>query len=131
MPGILEGQLASAIYAGFKGKLSRATLWRRVLAASGALDQLGDSTEATPTTWGAEGFTDNYSDAFKAAAGIPVTDLKVCLFAKSLPAGVRPQKDDKVNLPAGSSNWYQLRKADTDPATALWTCQAYACAAPG
>jgi hypothetical protein len=130
VPGLLEGQLASAIYAGFKGKLSKATLWRSVGAESGGLDALGDELAIVPTIWPGQGFTDNYSDAFKARAGIPETDLKVCLFAKSLPAGVRPLKDDKVNIPTGSAAWYQLRKADTDPATALWTCQAYACAAP-
>lgn len=131
MPSLLEGALASAIFAGFKGKLLKATLRREVSSISGGLDELGDDLASTPMTWGAEGFTDDWSDAFKARAGIPLTDSKVCLFAKSLPAGVRPEKDDKVNIPAGSAAWYQLRNAKTDPATALWTCQAYECGAPG
>lgn len=130
MPGLLEGQLAKAIFAGFKGKLSKATLWRAIGAQSGGLDELGDQLATFPIEWGAEGFTENYNDAFKARAGIPQTDLKVNLFAASLPVGIRPLKDDKVNIPAGSAAWYQLRKADTDPATALWVCQAYACQRP-
>jgi hypothetical protein len=128
--GLLNGQLATAIFAGFKGKLLKATLWRLVGGDSSGLDGFGDDLDQAPTTWGAEGFTENYDDAYKARAGIPLTDLKVNLFAASLATGVRPQKDDKANIPAGSAAWYQLRAVKTDPATALWVCQAYACAAP-
>lgn len=129
--GLLDGQLAQAIYDGFKGKLLKGSLRREVIGDSSGLDELGDPVAAQPTTWGIQGFTDEYSDFFKAQAGIPTSDLKVCIFGKSLPAGVRPQKDDKVSfVQAGVSTWYQLRKATTDPATALWTCQGYVIPAP-
>ncbi len=129
--GVLDGQLAAAVYAGFKGKLLKGTLRREVLGDSGGLDEFGDPIAPTPQTWGLQGFTDNYSDFFRASSGIPTTDLRVSVFAKSLPAGVRPQKDDKVSLAqAGVTTWYQLRRVTTDPATALWTCQSFVCEAP-
>lgn len=129
--GILDGQLAQAVYDGFKGRLLKGTLRREVIGDSSGLDELGDAVAPEPVSWGAQGFTDEYSDFFKAQAGIPTTDLKVCIFAKSLPAGVRPQKDDKVSLTqAGVTTWYQVRKVMTDPATALWTCQSFVCQAP-
>lgn len=129
--GILDGQLAKALFAGFKGKLLKGTLRRLIPSQSGGLDGLGDEIAPTPTTWPCEGFTDDYSDEFKARYGIPETDLKVCIFAQSIAAGsISPQKDDQVQIPAGTGPWYQLRKAKTDPATALWTCQAYGIRAP-
>ncbi len=127
MVGLLDGQLASQIYAGFRNKLQKATLWRSVAAVSAGLDARGDPIATDPVTWGCQGFHDNISDFFKMRAGIPEDDSLVCLFSKSLPAGVVPQKDDKVNL-AGS--WWQLRRVSTDPAAALYSCQAFICAAP-
>lgn len=127
MPSLLEGQLAQAIFQGFKGKLKTGTLRRVGSGGSGGKDELGDPLATSAQTWGFEGFTDNYTAYFKAQAGIPETDLKVCIFAKSLPAGVEPKRDDQAQI---GGAWYQLRKADTDPATALWECQAYAIKAP-
>lgn len=127
MPGILEGQLASAIYAGFRGKLKKATLWRLAAGSSTTLTPAGDVIDQAPEMWPCEGFTDGYSDYIRATAGIPTTDLKVCVFGASLPAGVRPLTDDKVLI---GGEWHQLRKANVDPAGALWTCQAFVCRAP-
>ena len=127
MPGLLDGQLARQIYAGFRNKLQKGTLWRAGIASSGGLDGYGDPIATDPQTWPMQGFTDAYNDVFRAQAGIPEGDVKVCIFAKSLPAGIRPGKDDKAFI---NGQWWQLRKAATDPATALWTCQAFACGAP-
>jgi len=118
MASLLEGQIAKAIYAGFKGKLLTGTLRREI--PGGSNDEHGDPETITVSTYDLQGFADEYSDAFKAQAGIPVADLKVCIFAQSL--SVRPAKDDQVRF---GSTWYQLRKVATDPATALWTCQAF------
>lgn len=125
MPGLLDGQLAKQIYAGFKNRLQKGQLWRAGVAASGGLDAYGDPAATDPQTWNMQGFTDQYSDTFRATAGIPEGDVKVCIFAQSLP--VRPSKDDKAFI---NGQWWQLRKAVTDPATALWTCQSFACLAP-
>ncbi len=125
--GILDGQLASAIYAGFKGKLKTGTLRKMVRSESGGLDAKGDPIAAAPVTYGFEGFTDLYSAFYKAQAGIPASDLKVCIFGKSLPAGIVPGKDDKALI---SGVWYQLRQVGVDPAGALYECQAFQCGAP-
>jgi hypothetical protein len=126
--GLLSGQLAKAIYAGFKGKLLKAQLRREVIAESGGLDALGDPLATSATLYPCEGFVEGYSAFYRAQAGIPETDSKVNLFASSLAA--RPTKDDKVEIPLASGQWWQLRKVDTDPATALWVCQAFQCKAP-
>lgn len=121
MAGLLDGQLASAIYAGFKGKLLKGTLRRRAVDETQGLDALGDPRGVTVTDYPCQGFTDNYTEFFRATFGVPDTDLKVCIFSKSLPVGVRPLKDDLVQF---QSVWYQLKTVGTDPATALWECRA-------
>lgn len=127
--GILD-PIAGQIYAAFRGKLKAATLWRAVPSVSAGLDGTGDPINPVPTTWPCEGFTDNYSDYFTTRGEVPEKDVKVMIFAASLPAGVRPETDDKVQIPARTGPWYQLRNAKTDPATALWTCQAFETEAP-
>jgi len=129
--GLLDGQLAQAVYLGFKGKLLKGSLRRAGVAESGGLDSRGDPLATDPQTWACQGFTEDYSDYFRATTGVPEGDLKANIFAKSLPAGVRPLKDDQVSFTqAGVTTWYQVRKAATDPATALWVCQAFAIPAP-
>lgn len=121
MVGLLDGQLASAIYAGFKNKLLIGTFRRRAIDETEGLDELGDPRSVVETDYSCQGFTDNYSEFFRATFGVPDTDLKVCIFAKSLSAGVRPLKDDLVRF---QSIWYQLKTVSVDPATALWECRA-------
>lgn len=119
MAGLLEGQLAKAIYDGFKNKLLKGTLKRLVPVA---LNAKGDPSTTTEQTWSIQGFVDGYSEFFRIQTGVPDTDAKVCIFAKSLPDGTRPKKDDLVELPAGT--WYRLVSINVDPATALWECRA-------
>lgn len=121
MAGLLDGFLADAIYKGFKNKLLIGTLRRMSFVRAEGLDERGDPNRRTPTDYLCQGFTDEYSEFFRATAGVPDTDLKVCVFGKSLPAGVRPQKDDYVQF---RSTWYQLRTVMVDPANALWECRA-------
>ena len=126
MAGLLEGQIAKAIYDGFKGKLLKGTLTRAAPDRATGLDELGDPNSTVASSWPCQGFADNYSEFFRATAGIPDTDLSVSIFAASLPAGVKPQKDDRATLKdRGVSTTYQLRSASTDPATALWVCRAF------
>lgn len=126
--GLLDGQIAAAIYAGFKGKLLKGQLRRVTVSESGGLDDLGDPLARSISYFPFEGFDDGYDAAYMARAGIPIGDSKVSAFAKSL--GTRPQKDDKLELPKGSGTWYQVRKVDSDPATALWVCQSYSIPPP-
>ena len=124
--GYLDGAIAEAIYAGFKGKLLSGVIRQVVTPASGGLDELGDPQDGVPTDTACQGFVDNYSDHTKALAGISQTDVKCCLFAKSMP-GLKPTKDSTVKfVRAGVAEWYQLReRIMIDPAGALWECQAY------
>jgi hypothetical protein len=121
--GLLDG-LAASIYAGFKGKLIKGQLRRLVAAESSGLDEFGDPLAPVPVLYDLEGFTDAYSDFFRATSGIPDTDLKVNIFGAS--CAVSPLKDDQVVFTfAGETTWYQLRKVATDPARVLWVCQSY------
>lgn len=119
--------LPALIFQGFRNKLRGATLWRSADSVSGGLDANGDPIATSVTEYPCQGFTDRYSDYFTKGGMVPETDVKVCIFGASLPAGVQPQKDDKVYIDGA---WWQLRNPTTDPAQALWTCGAYECKAP-
>lgn len=116
---LLTGDIAKAIFNGFKGLLLTGEL-RRVTPSS-AVDEYGDPLAPTISYTAIEGFTSRYSAYYKAQAGIPDTDLKVSIFAQSAPA-LTPNKDDKVTF---QNRWYQIRAVDVDPATALWVCQSF------
>lgn len=126
---LLTGDLQRQIYAAFRGKLLKGVIRRANPTV--ATDALGDAVPAGFTSTPCQGFTDNYSDQFKAAAGIPQASLKVMIFGGSIP-GITPGKDDMVMLKGiNGTAWYQLRgPVKTDPATALWECQALPASAP-
>lgn len=120
MARLLDGAIARIVAGAFRGKLKVTTL--RKPGRAGGLDDNGDAIPAPATTYSCEGYTDEYTAYFRAVAGIPQTDSKVCIIAGSLPRGIAPGRDDQVYV---GGKWYQLREANTDPATALWECQAY------
>lgn len=122
--GLLDGDIAKEVFKAFKGKLLSGELRRET--SNNTLDEYGDPTDPTISYFAIEGFTDEFSEFYKAKAGIPDSDLKVNIFAQSAPT-LTPTKDDKVRF---GTSWYQLRKVNTDPATALWTCQAFEIEAP-
>lgn len=123
---LLTGQLADAIYGGFKDLLLVGSLRQETFADS--LDEYGDPVTASVSvdTYAVQGFTSQYSDFYRMRAGIPETDLKVNIFGKSL-VGTVPKKDDLVTF---EGVWYQLRKVSVDPAKALYGCQAFVTKAP-
>lgn len=128
--GLLDYDLATQIYAGFKGRLLTGLIRQYSAPQSGALDSHGDPIDLAPVDTAIEGFTEGYDDAYRARAAIPSLDLKVNIFAKSCP-GITPGKDNIVKFTRdGVGEWYQLRRAQTDPATALWVCQAFAIPEP-
>lgn len=122
--------MANALYQGFRGKLLRAVLWRAVVDQSAGLNEQGDPNVMTVVTWNAQGFWEDFTEVFRARSGIPATDSLVNIFGRSLPQGVSPNQDDKVQIPSITGPWYQIRKATVDPATALWACRSYLCATP-
>lgn len=117
---LLTGEIANKIFKGFKGKLLSGELRRET--PSTAVDEYGDPLVPTNSYTAIEGFVSGYDEQFRAESGIPDTDVKVNIFAKSAPS-LTPNKDDKVLM---NGQWYQLRKVKTDPATALWVCQSFA-----
>lgn len=125
---LLEGDLASSIFAGFKGKLLTGQVRRKRPASSAALNEHGDPVDLDDETWDIEGFFDNYSRHTRANAGIPDSDIKACVFAQSAPDWT-PLKDDLVKLGA---RWARLvgGPLEIDPAGALWTLQATEIEAP-
>lgn len=128
--GLLDGDLAQQIYEGFRGKLLTGIIRQEAIPSSGALDSYGDPIDAQDVDTAIEGFSAAYNDAFRARAGIPEQDVKVCIFANSCP-GITPSKDDKVRIDrAGVSTWFQLRKVGIDPAKAMWVCQSFEIAEP-
>lgn len=119
--GLLDGDIARAIYAGFRGKLKSGLIRQAVVASSGGLDSYGDPIDSEPTDTACQGFTENYSAYSHAQLGIPKTDIQVSIFAQSIP-GITPKQSDLVYM---NANWYQVRRAEIDPAGALWECQAF------
>lgn len=125
---LLDGDIAKKIFAAFKGKLQTGLIRQISAPSSGGTDEYGDDLDGAPTDTACEGFVEDYDDAYRARAGIPDLDVKVNIFGQSIPT-ITPGKDDKVQMPTGGQ-WYQLRRAKKDPATALWTCQAFAIPEP-
>lgn len=125
MASPLEGQIAKAIAQGFKGRLLKGTLRKMVAAESTDLDANGDPVDVGPEDFACEGFTDNYSAYTRLAAGIPDTDLKVCILAGSI--SVEPEIGDHVRFRNAGvwGPWHRVRQRATDPATALWELQSY------
>lgn len=123
---LLTGDIQSRIFKAFKGKLLAGQIRREVVGESAGLDDNGDPIDVGWSALACQGFTQNYSDYFIMTSGIETTDLQVCIFGGSIP-GFTPSKDDQVWFKgiAGIA-WYQLRgPVKTDPATALWVCQAF------
>jgi hypothetical protein len=119
---LLEGDLAQAIYDGFKGRLLRGVIRQFQSSESGSLDEYGDPIDLAPVDTAIEGFVEDYDAMYLARAGLPENSIKVNIFAKSAPS-ITPTRDDLVRFDrAGVSTWYQLRRVQTDPALAMWTC---------
>ena len=118
MASLLESFVRKQIKQGFQGQLLSGTLRRKT--PGNTLDEYGDPTSNTFTTYTFNGMVDTYNAVYRAQAQIPETDVKVLIIAGSL--SVDPQRDDQVKI---RSTWYQLRSAETDPARAAWECQAF------
>lgn len=114
MVSLLEGALAKAIYAGFKGKLLKGVLSRTI--PGGTLDSHGDPVAPTTETYSFEGFVENFTMRYRPPAGVPDTDVSVLILAQSLKTV--PTKDDRVTI---RNITYQLRQqVEQDPANATY-----------
>lgn len=139
MSSFLQNQLKNQIAAGFKNKLLKGRLERKV---NNGVNEFGDPiygietlhSDLTPhsddalflqysdnfQSFNVEGFTSKYSDFYRAKFGIPDTDLKVILIAGN--CDVKPEKEDNISF---SDKKYQIRSVNVDPAEATYVCQAY------
>jgi len=126
--GFLEGQIAKAIYAGFKGRLLKGQL-RRDAPTSTTGDEFGDRPTA-PVVFKCQGFTDGAREIFHDST-LPLGEIAVCILGASLKT--TPTANDKVSFrKKGVTTWYQLRAPiEVDPADALWSCGAIRIAEPG
>lgn len=119
MASPLEGQIARAIAAGFKGKLRKGSL-RRELPGVG-VDQSGDANPGTVVTFRFEGIREDYSAIYRAQGGIPETDYGVLIIAGLIKTV--PKRGDQIYL---QQQWGQVRKiSDIDPATATYQLQCF------
>lgn len=116
MAGLLEGQLAKAIFAGFKGKLLKGSFVRST--PGGGLDALGDPIAPTTATYRFEGFEETVSVFFREKAGIPDKDAVFMIFADSIRPRTDVQKQDVVTL--RGKPWRVERVLDIDPAQATY-----------
>jgi len=116
---LLQSRIRLAIASGFKEKLLIGTLSR---VTDSGVDAFGDPVVGAAVNYRCEGFIDQYSDAYRVAAGIPETDAKVVLILGN--TEVEPQKNDSVNFP--NFGTYKLRGSiKIDPARASAECQAF------
>lgn len=92
---------------------SDATL-TRVAASGGWSGDAGTSSE-----YPCKAMIDTYSDHLRAVSDIPDTDVKLMIVGTSI--SVAPLKGDSVAIGGAS---YGLISVDTDPARAMWICQA-------
>lgn len=126
---LLGGDIARDVFAAFKGQLQKGLIRQIGSVTSGGLDDYNDPIDGIPVLTACEGFVEDYDDSYRARAGIPDMDVKVNIFAQSIPA-ITPTKDDQVQMPKDTGPWYQLRRIRRDPATAMWSCQAFEIPAP-
>lgn len=78
-------------------------------------------TDGTPQSFRVEGFPDQYSEMYRAQAGIPQGDSKITLIAAN--CQTTPKKDDKITFTGFGT--FVVREVKTDPATAAYECQVY------
>lgn len=118
MVSLLESSIRAQVAAAFKGVLLTGTL-RRV--GSSSVDSFGDPVPGAATTFAFDGIRDSFNAAYAAAAGIPVTDVKVLIIAGSL--ATDPVQGDQVNI---RDQWHEVRAIlERDPANATHVLQCF------
>jgi hypothetical protein len=113
--------LAADVHAALADDARAGTLRRET---SGGLDQYGDPVPPVVTTYPMRGWVENY-DATWISAGIPVTDSKVVILARSI--SIEPKQSDKLSI---QSKWWSVRAVERDPAGATYSLQCSEIQAP-
>jgi hypothetical protein len=116
---ILNGKIRAAVGKALKGKLLTGTLTRQV--TSDTVDADTGFASTSPATFTVEGFPADYSEFFRATAGVPHETSKIILIAANCETA--PQKDDVIQFSNFGS--FQVREVVTDPDKAHYNCQVY------
>ena len=78
-----------------------------------------NDTPGMGQTYSCKAMVEAYSDHLRAVSDIPGTDVRLMIVGTSI--AVDPLKGDTVTL---NGKAWALIQVDTDPARAMWTCQA-------
>ncbi len=132
MTSLLEGRLKAKLAKAFHGKLTVGVLRRSV---AGAVDDRGNATTPTITTYTFNGIRETWSARYHAQSGIPTTDVSVLILQGSLkPVTVLSKETDMDQLVYLSKpwfKWYKIRDVlEVDPAEASARLQCYEVPAP-
>ena len=118
MASLLDTEIRKQVASAFKGILLKGTLRRTV---STTVDASGNPIVDSATTFAFEGIRDSFNHAYAAAAGIPITDIRVLIIAGLLDTD--PRKDDQVFI---RNQWHQVRAIlERDPANATHILQCF------
>lgn len=119
--GLLDGDIANIANDALGGILLDVTVTPKVVTSIRP-GKLADTWPTSGTASG-KGFTEDYGD-FARSSGIPATDRKVIILAKSLLAGgveLAPKRGDRV---VAEGRTYDVIEVKRDPAGATWEIQA-------
>lgn len=122
--GLLDGQIASLVGNALDGAglLLSGTLRRE---GETSVNTYGDPVPGTTETYDFKAFDDQRSDAYRAQAGVPDTDVFIAVAANS--CEVVPAVDDLLQF---RDVWHRARRVTTDPARAMYVVQAFKVADP-
>ncbi len=113
----LSGPLASLIYTGMKALFLDATLSRDTFAVTSP-DVSFDPAAPTTADYACKAIVEVYALKWRQDGLIKQNDRRVMILANSI--SVTPTVGDRVTI---SGTTFTLQDVETDPATAVWTCQ--------
>jgi hypothetical protein len=114
-------QLVVDVTAALSGELRTATLWKsEIVGDDGAGNYIYDYVAHT-----CQGTRANYDARYASEAGIPRTEVSIELLAGTL--DIAPNNLDYIEI---ENAWHVITTVETDPATAVWSCQCTASADP-
>ena len=124
----LAGGIAKAVYKGLKAAkmLAPVTLLKES-AGTRTPGNIAGGTNPTATSYGAQGFVDDYATSEIDGTLVVNGDRRVYVFGASLAAGITPTPNDKVTIGGVS---YRVVNVGSDPANAVFICQARGAATP-
>lgn len=106
--------LAADVTSALAGTLRTATLWKS--------EEVGDDGAGNIiydyVAHACQGTRANYDARYAAEAGIPRTEVSIELLAGTL--DIAPKNLDYIEI---ENAWHVITTVETDPATAVWSCQ--------